>query len=209
MIKLYSYFRSSTAYRVRIALNLKELSYETIPVNLLTSEHLSDEYREVNEMLAVPILITEDNIKITQSNAIIEYLDEAYPDIPLLPDDVTKRAKIREIINIIACDIHPLDNLKVLKYLTNDLNISQDNKNIWYKKWIIDGFNSIDKLLDNNDLEDDLDMIALYLIPQIYNARRFNCEIDNFKNIINIEKKFKNQPAFIDAAPENQIDYNL
>ena len=145
MLKLYTYFRSSAAYRVRIALNLKNLPYEAIPVHLVKDggEHLKEDYRRVNPVGAVPALADRE-LSLSQSLAIIEYLDEAYPYPPLLPADPVARARVRAIALDIACEIHPINNLRVLKYLTGQLGLSEEQKNAWYRHWVEVGLASVE-----------------------------------------------------------------
>ncbi len=209
-MKLYSYFRSSAAYRVRIALNLKGLDWETIPVNLLKGEESASPYRAVNPQGVVPSL--EDGGRIlTQSMAIIEYLEEKYPEPALLSDDLLQRAKIRAIANIIACDIHPLNNSKILKYLVSELSVTEEQKLAWYGLWVQEGFQAIETLIRENAngrycFGDAPTLADVTLIPQVYNANRFKVDLTEFPLIRGINDHCLSLPAFAAAVPENQID---
>ena len=215
-MKLYSFFRSSAAYRVRIALNLKGLPYEVIPIHLVRSggEQLTPEYRELNPMALVPAFIDDANSRavLTQSLAIIEYLEEEYPAPPLLPADAGDRAYVRSIALSIACDIHPLNNLRVLRYLVRKLNVSEDDKNAWYRHWVEEGLGSIEALLAKDPragtfcLGDSPTMADCCLVPQIANAQRFNCELSHVPTIMRIHDACIALDAFANAAPANQPD---
>ena len=213
MIKLYSYWRSSAAYRVRIGLNLKKLEHEIVPVNMLPGddEQHSGAYRQLNPQGLVPTLMDGEFI-LTQSLAILEYLEEKYPQFPLLAQEQTSRAIIRQLAQIIACDIHPLDNLRVLKYLKRELQVSDDLKDQWYAHWIVSGFAAFESALSNFDhdgpycLGENVTIADLCLIPQLYNARRFSISLDEYSRLRAIEQACLEQDAFIRAAPENQID---
>ena len=209
-MELYGYFRSSAAYRVRIALNVKKISYESISLSLLKGDHKEDAYLAKNPQGFVPYL-TDGDIGMGQSMAMLEYLEESYPDIPLLPKNAAERARVRQMAGIVACDIHPLDNLRILKYLTSTLEISEAQKTAWYHHWIIEGFKAFETLLQNGPSGefchgDQITFADLCLIPQVYNAQRFNCPMDNFPTIIRITDKCNRQAAFIEALPENQAD---
>ena len=214
MLKLSTYFRSTAAYRVRIALQLKGLPHELVPVHLLKDggEHKTAAYLEKNPGGLVPILETEDGI-IAQSLAILEYLEEAYPEPSLLPGTTTDRAYIRSISQTIACDIHPLNNLRVLQYLSGDMGVDETAKNAWYQNWIAKGFTGIEtNLARSNDtglfcFGDSPSMADCCLVPQVYNAERFNCSMDNYPTIVRITKHCLSLSAFIEATPEKQPDY--
>lgn len=171
-MKLYSYFRSSAAYRVRIGLNLKNLAYETAPVHLVKNEQQSEDYLKLNRSALVPTLVDGD-LTLSQSLSILEYLDEQYPETKLLPNDVKERAKIRAFAQAIACDIHPLNNLRVLKYLKNDLNVSDEQKNYWYQHWILEGFQTLEQQLQDSNGQfcfgHEATIADCCLIPQVYN----------------------------------------
>ena len=188
-MKLYSYFRSSAAYRVRIGLNIKGLAYETVPVHLVKNEQQSEDYLKLNRSALVPTLIDGD-LTLSQSLSILEYLDEQYLETKLLPSDVQERAKIRAFSQAIACDIHPLNNLRVLKYLKNDLNVSDEQKNYWYQHWIIEGFQNLEQLLQDSNGQfcfgQQATIADCCLIPQVYNAKRFKIDLSAFPKIESI-----------------------
>ncbi len=210
-LKLYTYWRSSSAYRVRIALNLKGLSYESIPVHLVKDggEQHSEEYRELNPQGLVPTLV-DDGIALSQSIAIMEYLDEAYPSTySLLSVDTVSRAKIRSLALLVATDIQPLDNLRVLQYLKNEMGISDEKKSLWYAHWIIEGFKAYEALLNDEDrfsFSDAVSMADICLIPQIYNAERFDIDLSWFPNILKVRDNCMGLDAFKSAMPEVQSD---
>ena len=210
-MKLYGYFRSSAAYRVRIALALKGLTYEDIPVNLApgASEQRSADYLAINPQGRVPYF-TDGDVAISQSPAILEYLEENYPKVPLLPPDAKGRATVRQLASLIGCDIHPLNNLSVLQTLKSDFGADEVAIQRWYHRWIIDGFTAFESLLANTAGQfcfgDTPTLADIYLIPQIWNARRFNTPLDAFPEIIRIETACNQLEAFRMAAPENQPD---
>lgn len=213
-MKLYGYFRSSAAYRVRIALNLKGLEYESVPVHLLKDggQQLSHTYRELNPTALVPTF-TDDNVSIGQSLAIIEYLEEAYPaTFRLLPDTYAARARVRSLAQFIACDIHPLNNLRVLKYLTRTLGVNEEAKNEWYLHWVREGFDSLEKMLASSNQTgkfchgDTPTLADICLVPQVANARRFNLDLTPYPSIVRIDAACNKEDAFIKAAPANQAD---
>ena len=211
-MKLYSYYRSSAAYRVRIALNLKQLPYETVGVHLLKNggEQKQPAYSAKNPQKLVPAL--EDNGQVfTQSLAIIEYLDEAYPAQPLLPAAATERARVRAMAQLIACDIHPLNNLRVLGYLQKQLGADETAKTEWYRHWINEGFTALEILLQSEQTGrfchgDTPTLADCCLIPQVYNARRFQVDLSLYPTIVRIVAECEAVPAFQAAAPENQPD---
>ncbi len=213
-MKLYTYWRSSAAYRVRIALNLKNIKHEYIYVSLIKDggQHLSDKYKSLNPQNLVPSLIDDHQNTINQSLAIIEYLDEIYPQNPLLPTAAIDRANARSLAQIIACEIHPLNNLRVLKYLTNEFSIDEKQKNQWYKHWINKSFSALEEKLSKTShqgqfaLGEICGIVDCYLIPQIYNAKRFNMPLDNYPTLVNINNACMKLDAFNKAAPENQAD---
>jgi maleylacetoacetate isomerase len=211
MIKLYSYFRSSAAYRVRIALNLKSLPYEYLPVHLVKGEQRDERYRALNPQALVPMLV-DDAETITQSMAIIEYLDEKVPEPPLLPATPEARARVRAISQAIACDIHPLNNLRVLKYLTGTLGASEDAKNAWYRHWIELGLAALEAQLAADSRTgafchgDKPTLADVCLIPQLANARRYALSIDAYPTLGRIESRCLALDAFARAAPDRQPD---
>ena len=208
MLRLYSYFRSSAAYRVRIALNYKGIEYQQMPVNLLDDEQNSKEYLAINPLGLVPALELGDATIITQSTAILEWLEEQYPEPGLYPSAAATRAKARSLCNIIACDIHPLNNLRVLKYLKEELQVGEEQKNNWYQHWIAKGFRSVEKALSPGSyaLGHAVSMVDIYLIPQVYNALRFNQDMNSYPNITRIYHNCNELDAFKMAAPESQMD---
>ena len=210
-MKLYDYFRSSAAYRVRIALNLKGLEYQQAAVNLLKGEESNKTYRTLNPQGLVPSLLSDDGL-ITQSLAICEYLDEAYPEPPLLPGSALERSRTRALALAVACDIHPLNNLRVLAYITGELGASEEQKLSWYRHWITEGFNAIEALLADSERSGaysrgPLPTLAdVFLVPQVYNARRFELDLTPYPNITRIERQCLKLEAFDRARPENQPD---
>ena len=211
MIKLYGYFRSSAAYRVRIALNLKSLPYEYLPVHLVKGEQREERYRALNPQALVPTLV-DDGETITQSMAIIEYLDEKVPDPPLLPVTPEARARVRAIAQAIACDIHPLNNLRVLKYLTGTLGASEDAKNAWYRHWIELGLAALEAQLSADSRTGAFchgatpTLADICLVPQLANARRYSTPIDTYPTLARIESRCLALDAFARAAPDRQPD---
>lgn len=208
-MKLYTYFRSSAAYRVRIALNLKDVPHEMVPVHLTRDggrQH-SAEYRAVNPQMRVPALGLSSGESIVQSLAIIEYLDEVYPEPPLLPVEAIERAHVRAVAQIVACDIHPLNNLITLNALRK-LGHDQAVIDAWYASWVIAGFEAIEPLLKPGPYAFGarVTLADLCLVPQVFNARRFKVPLDAFPKIIAAEKACAALPAFDKARPENQPD---
>ncbi len=212
-MKLYSYYRSSAAYRVRIALNIKRVDAEIIPVNLLNTEHQIPEFLKKNPSGLVPAF--EDKVEgetafLSQSMAICEFLEESHPEPPLLPKDAFARAQVRALTNTICCDIHPLNNLRVLRYLENELSVSEDQKKQWYAHWVRMGFKSVEQQLRANGSTgkfcygDTATLADLALIPQVYNALRFKCDLNEFTTIRKINENCNQISAFIDAHPDNQ-----
>jgi maleylpyruvate isomerase len=212
-MKLYSYFRSSAAYRVRIALNLKGLAYEYAPIHLLRDggQQLKPDYRELNPDGIVPTFIDGDDV-LTQSLAIIEYLEETHPEPPLLPGTPLDRAFIRSVALQIACEIHPVDNLRVLKYLKHTLKVGDEAKDAWYRHWLESGFESLEKRLANDSrvgklcFGDTPTLADLCLVPQVYNARRFNLDMSRYPTIERIVDHAAQIDAFARAAPGQQPD---
>jgi maleylacetoacetate isomerase len=213
MLKLYTYFRSSAAYRVRIALNLKNLAYEAVPVHLVKDggQHLKEDYRRINPAGAVPALADRD-LNLSQSLAIIEYLDEAYPYPPLLPADPAARARVRAIALDIACEIHPINNLRVLRYLTGELGVSEEQKNAWYRHWVEVGLAAVEARLAGHALTgrfchgEHPTLADCCLVPQVFNARRFGCRLDHVPTVVRIDAECRTLAPFVAAAPENQPD---
>ncbi len=212
-MRLYSYWRSSAAYRVRIALNLKGLDYEIVPVSLAPgeSEHRKAAYRAINPQMLVPFL-EDDDIAIGQSMAILEYLEETYTENPLLPAATGARARIRSFCNSICCDIHPLNNLRVMKYLKSELEVSDDDYLDWYAHWINEGFESAEAFVSYGKgryaYGEKPTLADAFLVPQVYNARRFKVPLDDFPNLVRIVDACNELPVFQRAAPESQPDCN-
>ena len=212
-MKLYTYFRSSAAYRVRIALNLKGLAYDAVPVHLLREggEHLQAGYRQINPSGLVPSF-QDEHITLSQSMAIIEYLEERHPQPPLLPRDAAGRARVRELAQIVGCDIHPLNNLRVLNYLVKHLGLADQAKTEWYRHWIIEGFQSLEAHLARDPgagpfCHGDHPTIAdCYLVPQVFNAQRFSIDVSAYPNIDRINSLCVELPAFRRAHPSQQPD---
>jgi maleylacetoacetate isomerase len=211
-MKLYDYFRSSAAYRVRIALNLKGLTPAREFVHLRRNVQRSDDYLAVNPQGMVPALVTDGGEVLTQSLAIIEYLDETQPAPPLLPAAPIDRARVRGIALAIACDIHPLDNLRVLQYLKNTLGVSEEQKDAWYKYWIDVGLEALETRLSRDAATgrychgDAPTLADICLVPQLANARRMNIDVAPFPTLIRIDAACNTLPAFSDAAPSRQQD---
>ena len=213
MRKLYGYFRSSAAYRARIALNLKGLEYERAFVHLTKGggEQFASEYAALNPQSLVPVL-QEGEDTLTQSVAIIEYLDEVYPEPALLPKTPLERARVRSIALSIACEIHPLNNLRVLRYLVRDLKVTDAQKGEWYRHWVANGLAPLETRLANDSATrrfchgDTPGLADICLVPQLANARRFNIALDNFPTLVRIEQTCMTLKAFQDAAPSAQPD---
>lgn len=209
-MKLYSYFRSSAAYRVRIALNYKGLPYEMTSIHLTKDggRQRSPEFKMVNPQMRVPALELSSGEVLTQSLAIIEYLDEINPERPLLPADALERAKVRAVAQLIACDIHPLNNLVALQYLKRTLKHEQPEIDAWYHHWVIEGFTALEKMITPQPYTcgAHVTLADICLIPQIYNARRLKVPLDNFPKIVAVETACLKLPAFDKARPENQPD---
>ena len=213
-LTLYGYWRSSAAYRVRIALNLKGLAYRQVPVHLVKDggqQHVAD-YQALNPQGLVPLLVDEANgrVRIAQSLAILEYLDEVFPVPALLPADPAQRAQVRALALHIACDIHPLNNLRVLQYLSTELGTPDEAKNAWYRHWVAKGLAAVEQGLGVFDNKLSLGNRPGYLeacvIPQLYNARRFACSLDAFPRLLAMEDRCLALEAFKAAAPEVQPD---
>ena len=211
-MKLYSYYRSSAAYRVRIALNLKNIAHELAFVHLVKGggEHKQAAYSALNPQQLVPALEDQGRV-LTQSLAMIEYLDETHTDIPLLPRDAAGRARVRAMAQLIACDTHPLNNLRVLRYLQNTIGADETARNDWYHHWVREGFAALETLLQSVDTGrfchgDSPGLADCCLVPQVYNARRFHVDLNPYPTIVRIDAECAALPAFQAAAPENQPD---
>lgn len=211
MLKLYSYFRSSAAYRVRIALALKGLDYETVPVHLVRGEQQAPAYTALNPAGLVPTLADEGRV-LTQSLAIIEYLDERHPHPALLPGTPADRARIRALALSIACDIHPLNNTRVLKVLTQDLGVSEQGKTAWYRHWVEQGLAAVERMLAEDAHTGDFchgdtpTLADCCLVPQVFNAQRFDCRLDHVPTVMRIHAHCEALEAFQRTAPGVQPD---
>lgn len=211
MIELYGYWRSSAAYRVRIALNLKGLEACHHYVNLRRGEQRGNAYRALNPFGRVPTLV-EDGTAFTQSLAILEYLEESHPEPPLLPAETAHRARVRALADVVACDIHPINNLSVLNYLENEIKVKKDQKLGWYKHWVHEGFAALEAMLADDPSTgrfchgDAPSLADVCLVPQVYNARRFDCDLTAYPTIRRIEGACAEMEAFQRAVPEAQGD---
>ena len=217
MLQLYSYFRSSAAYRLRIALHLKGLAFDTVPVHLLKGggEQLQSAYRAINPAALVPALNIDadnDGTTLTQSLAIMEYLDETHPQPPLLPADALGRARVRALALTVACDIHPLNNLRVLTYLSGELQASGDARNAWARHWMALGFATLEQHLAHDPATgrcchgDTPTLADCCVVPQVFNARRFELDLAPFPTLARIAAHCEALPAFIAAHPAQQPD---
>ena len=211
-MKLYSYFRSSASFRVRIALNLKGLAYEYLPVHLAKGEQKQPEFAALTAEQLVPLLETDHGQRLSQSMAIIEYLDEAHPETPLLPADALGRARVRALSQVVACEIHPLNNLRVLKYLVRDLQVSDDAKNGWYKHWVRLGLEALEARLAEMPGStychgDAPTMADCCLVPQIFNAQRFDCDLSGLPRTMAVFEACMKLEAFQNAQPSSCPDY--
>jgi maleylacetoacetate isomerase len=208
-IRLYSYWRSSAAYRVRIALNLKGLDHEVIPVSLApgVSEHRSQAYRSINPQMLVPFL-EDGELGISQSMAILEYLEETYPGTKLLPQSEPMRSQVRAFCHMIACDIHPLNNLRVMNFIRTEFKA--DPTGNWYKHWIHEGFKAAESLASDGPyvFGDEVTLADAFLVPQVYNATRFNVPLRDFPKLVAATERCNLLNAFQDALPESQSDAN-
>jgi maleylacetoacetate isomerase len=209
-VKLYSYFRSSAAYRVRIALNLKGIAYETVSVHLVKDggHNKRPEFRAVNPQMRVPALVTPGGDTLIQSLAIIEYLDETQPEPPLLPKDPIGRAKVRALADLIACDIHPLNNTSPLRYLKHVMGQEQSAIDAWYHHWVITGFEALEALIGPGPYAcgKAVTIADICLVPQVANARRLKVPLEKFPKIVAVDAACMALPAFDRARPENQPD---
>lgn len=209
---LYTYFRSSSAWRVRLALAVKGIEYDAVAVNLLKGEHLSADYGAVNPLHAVPALVIDGHV-LTESVAIIEYLEETRPAPPLLPTDPATRAQVRQLAQIIVSDIQPVQNMRVLKKLDADHNVGADGKQAWAHHWISEGFVALEKVLEQTSgrfsVGDEVTLADLCLVPQVYNARRFGVELSAFPLVSAIESRLAALPVFASSHPTQQPDCPL
>ncbi len=212
-MKLYNYFRSSASFRVRIALNLKGLPYEYAPVHLMKDggQQFAPSFRAINPDALIPVL-EDAGAHLTQSLAIIEYLEETHPAPPLLPKAPLDRAYVRAIALGIACEIHPLNNLRVLRYLVRDLKATDEQKNAWYRHWVEQGLASVEARLAGEGkcgryaFGDSVTLADVVIVPQIFNAKRFDCRLDHVPTVMRVFEHCMELPAFSDAQPARQPD---
>jgi maleylacetoacetate isomerase len=206
-VRLYSYFRSTTSYRARIGLNLKGLSYDQVAINLLKGEQNGPAYTKVNPQGRVPALDIGGTVLI-QSPAILEYLEEVYPEPALLPTDPVRRARIRGVCAVIACDIHPLNNSGPLAFLKNKLGQDQAAVDTWFAHWVSRGLAAVETLVEPGPYAfgDRVTLADVYIVPQVFSARRFKIPLDDYPKVVAIEAACAAIDAFRAAAPENQPD---
>lgn len=211
-MQLYSFFNSSTSYRVRIALALKGLDYAYRGVNLRSGEQRSSAHRELNPAAGVPVLVTDAGQSLTQSLAIIDYLDALQPSPRLLPDEALARARVLEVANLIACDIHPINNVRVLNYLQQELGVSPVQKDAWYRHWVAEGLAAVEALLERQDggpycFGTQPSLADCCLVPQVANAQRMGCDLTPYPRVMAVYQHCLAQPAFQAAAPTRQPDH--
>jgi maleylacetoacetate isomerase len=209
-MELYNYFRSSASYRVRIALALKGLDYTYKSVHLTKNEQFTESYAAVSASRLVPLL-QDGELRLTQSLAIVEYLDETHPEPPLLPRDAPGRARVRALAYDVACEIHPLNNLRVLRYLVNDLKLSEDDKSRWYRHWVETGLETVERQLADprtgGFCHGETPTLAdITLVPQIFNAQRLNCRLDHVPTVMRIFNACMKLDAFEQTRPEKCPD---
>ena len=209
-MKLYTYYRSSAAFRARIALNLKGIAYEMESVHLVKDggHNRRPEFRAINPQMRVPTLVTDAGETLIQSLAIIEYLDETHPQPPFLPRDPLDRARVRALADLIACDIHPLNNTSPLRYLKNTMGRQQSAIDAWYHHWVLEGFEALEALMSPGPYTygNAVTLADICLVPQVYNARRLKVPLDKFPKIVAVDAACMKLPAFDRARPENQPD---
>jgi maleylpyruvate isomerase len=211
-LKLYHFFRNSAGFRVRIALNLKGLAYESVPVNIMPGRDAQNDpaYRKINPQGLIPALVDGDAV-ITQSGAIIEYLEETWPSPSLLPKDLIKRAQVRAFAQAIACDIHPLNNTRVHVFFERDLELPGEKRLRWYRHWVARGFESLEQVAGGNSgrfsFGDAPTMADIFLVPQWDNARRSKCDLAPYPRLAAIVAACEQLEAFAAASPERQRDY--
>ncbi|MFA5598362.1 MAG: maleylacetoacetate isomerase [Pusillimonas sp.] len=208
---LHTFFNSSASYRVRIILGLKNVQANQVPVNIRVMEHKNDAYVRNNPSASVP-MFDDNGFHLGQSLAIADYLDAKFPEPRLLPADPAKRARVLEVANLIACDIHPLNNLRVLKYLTKQLGVSDEQKTAWYNHWIAEGFASLEALLEragsqNFCFDEQVSLADCCLVPQVANALRMKCDLAPYTRVMAVYNHCNTLPAFQQAAPAKQPDY--
>ena len=208
---LYGYFRSSTSYRTRIAMNLKQLDYDYVAVNLAKDEQLEAVFQSINPQGLVPVVQVND-LWLYQSPAILEWLEEVYPEYPLLPKDAASRMQVRALSAMIGCDIHPLNNRRILQYLRNELSVDEDQVMAWCHRWMSEGFDALEKRLAQDKTRgkfcygDSPTFADCYLIPQVSSAERFKVDLSAYPNIVAIDAHCRTLKAFADADPMVQPD---
>jgi maleylacetoacetate isomerase len=209
-VTLYTFFRSSAAYRVRIALNLKGIEADMVPVHLQKEggQNRKDAFRRINPQMRIPALKTDSGDVLIQSLAIIDYLDEVHPQPAFLPTHPLDRAKVRAVAQIIACDIHPLNNTSPLRYLKNELGHEQAQIDAWYRHWIIEGFEAVETLISPGPYAfgTEVTLADICLVPQVANARRFKVPISRFPKIVAVDQACLQLPPFDKARPDKQPD---
>jgi len=205
-MQLYSYFRSSASYRVRIALALKGLAYDYVPIHLVRNEQLKPPFSDIAANKLVPALVEDEHV-LTQSMAIIEYLEETHPEPPLLPGDALARARIRSLAQDIACEIHPINNLRVLRFLVHEMKLSEDDKNRWYRHWVESGLEVVERRLAADAATgtfchgDTPTLADCVLVPQIHNAQRMDCGLDHVPTVMRVFAACMQHPAFATTQP--------
>jgi len=209
-VRLYTFFRSSAAFRVRIALNLKGADYEAVAVHLPNGRHREADFLATNPQGTIPVL-DDDGTVLWQSLAIIEYLDSRYPEPRLIPLEPVARARVQALAQFIACEIHPLNNLRVLRYLRAELKLDEAGVARWYKHWIAEGFRGFEVFVSQWSggrycFGDSISIADVCLVPQVYNARRLECELTPYPTLVRIADRLRDEPAFARAAPEQQPD---
>lgn len=212
MFKLYNTARSSASFRIRIALNLKGLAFEHVPIDLRKGGQFSDAYRKLNPQELVPLL-DDGTAHLTQSLATMEYLEEKYPQPPLLPHQPLERAYVRSVALAIACEIHPLNNLRVLRYLVREMELTEEKKNAWYQHWVEQGLAQVEaglvaaKRAGRYTLGDQVTIADICIVPQIFNAQRYHCRVDHVPTVMKIFDACMQLGAFENARPEKQPDF--
>lgn len=211
MTTLHGYWRSSAAYRLRIALNLKGLEYDQVSVNLKDGRQRDAAHKALHPQGFVPVLDIDDH-QLIQSPAILEYLDEIHPEPALLPGDAANRARIRAYAAVVGCDIHPVQNLRLLQYIRKEYGQDADGVTAWVRRWISDGFAALETMAETDQFDGPYlcgnapTMADIYLVPQAYNARRFGVTVEDYPRLFMADKAARSLPAFEAAAPENQPD---
>ncbi len=209
-MRLYTFFRSSAAFRVRIALNLKGVDYETVSVDLPRDAHRKADFLALNPQATIPVL-DDDGTVLWQSLAILEYLDGRFPEPRLIPTEPVARARVQALAQLIACEIHPLNNLRVLRYLRGELKLDEESVQRWYHHWVGEAFVGLEALVARWSggrycFGESLTIADVCLVPQVYNARRFSCDLTPYPALVRIADALRVEPAFARAAPESQPD---